>query len=165
MEAEFSVSEAIIERQVQAGLTQSDKETHMANMPDVTFVMKNGTEYQHKGRISSLTGVVDAATGSLSCKATFPNPEGHLYSGVQGTVVLPFSQKDVMVVPLTSVVRIQDRSLVYKVQPDSTATAVTVTTTNTGNGKDVIINSGLAVGDKIVTIGANNVQEGQKVLF
>ena len=165
MEAEFSVSEAIIERQVQAGLTQSDKESHMANMPDVTFVMKNGTEYQHKGRISSLTGVVDAATGSLSCKATFPNPEGHLYSGVQGTVVLPFSQKDVMVVPLTSVVRIQDRSLVYKVQPDSTATAVTVTTTNTGNGKDVIINSGLAVGDKIVTIGANNVQEGQKVLF
>ena len=165
MEAEFSVSEAIIERQVQAGLTQSDKETHMANMPDVTFVMKNGTEYQHKGRISSLTGVVDAATGSLSCKATFPNPEGHLYSGVQGTVVLPFSQKDVMVVPLTSVVRIQDRSLVYKVQPDSTATAVTVTTTNTGNGKDVIINSGLSVGDKIVTIGANNVQEGQKVLF
>ena len=165
MEAEFSVSEAIIERQVQAGLTQSDKETHMANMPDVTFVMKNGTEYQHKGRISSLTGVVDAATGSLSCKATFPNPEGHLYSGVQGTVVLPFSQKDVMVVPLTSVVRIQDRSLVSKVQPDSTATAVTVTTTNTGNGKDVIINSGLAVGDKIVTIGANNVQEGQKVLF
>ena len=165
MDAEFAVSESIIERQVQAGVTQSEKEKHIANLPDVTFVMKNGTEYQHKGRITSLTGIVDAATGSLACKASFPNPEGHLFSGVQGTVVIPFAQKDVMVIPLTAVVRIQDRSLVYKVQPDSTATAVTVTTTNTGNGKDVIVNEGLAVGDKIVTVGANNVQEGQKVLF
>jgi membrane fusion protein (multidrug efflux system) len=40
-----------------------------------------------------------------------------------------------------------------------------VTTTDTGNGEDVIVTSGLNVGDKIVTIGANNVQEGQKVLF
>ena len=165
MDAEFSVTEAIIEAQVQSGLTQSDKAKHIAALPDVTFVMKNGTEYPHKGRITSLTGVVDASTGSLACKASFPNPEGHLFSGVQGTVVLPFSQKDVMVIPLSAVVRLQDKSLVYKVKADSTATAVTVTTTNTGNGKDVIVTSGLNVGDKIVTVGANNVQEGQKVLF
>ena len=165
MDAEFSVTEAIIEAQVQSGLTQSDKAKHIAALPDVTFVMKNGTEYPHKGRITSLTGVVDAATGSLGAKASFPNPEGHLFSGVQGTVVLPFSQKDVMVIPLSAVVRLQDKSLVYKVKADSTATAVTVTTTNTGNGKDVIVTSGLNVGDKIVTVGANNVQEGQKVLF
>ena len=165
MDAEFSVTEAIIEAQVQSGLTQSDKAKHIAALPDVTFVMKNGTEYPHKGRITSLTGVVDASTGSLACKASFPNPEGHLFSGVQGTVVLPFSQKDVMVIPLSAVVRLQDKSLVYKVKADSTATAVTVTTTNTGNGKDVIVTSGLNVGDKVVTVGANNVQEGQKVLF
>lgn len=165
MDAEFSVTEAIIETQVQAGMKAGDKEKHIASLPDVTFVMKNGTEYPHKGRITSLTGVVDAATGSLGAKASFPNPDGHLFSGVQGTVVLPLSQKDVMVIPLNAVVRLQDKSLVYKVKADSTATAVTVTTTNMGNGKDVIVTSGLKVGDKIVTVGANNVQEGQKVLF
>lgn len=165
MDAEFSVTEAIIEAQVSAGLTQSDKAKHIAALPDVTFVMKTGTEYPHKGRITSLTGVVDASTGSLGVKASFPNPDGHLFSGVQGTVVLPIEQKDVMVIPQTAVVRLQDKSLIYKVQPDSTATAITVTTTNVGNGKDVIVTSGLNVGDKIVTVGANNVQEGQKVLF
>ena len=165
MDAEFSVTEAIIEAQVSAGLTQSDKAKHIAALPDVTFVMKNGTEYPHKGRITSLTGVVDASTGSLGAKASFPNPDGHLFSGVQGTVVLPIEQKDVMVIPQTAVVRLQDKSLIYKVQPDSTATAITVTTTSVGNGKDVIVTSGLNVGDKIVTVGANNVQEGQKVLF
>lgn len=165
MDAEFSVTEAIIEAQVQSGLTQNDKAKHMAALPDVTFVMKNGTEYPHKGRITSLTGVVDVATGSLGAKALFPNPDGHLFSGIQGTVVLPFQRKDVMVIPQVAVVRLQDRSLVYKVQPDNTATAITVTTQDVGNGQDFIVTSGLNVGDKIVTIGANNVQEGQQVIF
>ncbi len=165
MDAEFSVTEALVEASVSAGLTQEDKAKHMAELPEVTFVMKNGTEYPHKGRISSLTGVVDAATGSLGAKASFPNPDGHLFSGVQGTVVLPFARKDVIVIPQTAVVKLQDKQQVYKVKTDSTATAVTVTTADTGNGKDVIVTSGLNVGDKIVTIGANNVQEGQKVLF
>ena len=137
----------------------------MANLPDVTFVMKNGTEYPIKGRISTLTGVVNATTGSLACKATFPNPDGILYSGIQGTVVIPYSHHDVMVIPQAAVVRLQDKSLVYKVKADSTATAITVITTDVGNGKDVIVTDGLNVGDRIVTVGANNVQEGQRVLY
>ncbi len=165
MTAEFSVTEAVIEEMVQEGIKDFDKEKYIANLPDVTFIMKNGTEYPYKGRITSLTGVVDAATGSLASKATFPNPEGHLYSGIQGTIVIPVAEKNVMVVPQNAVVRLQDQSLVYKVQKDSTATAVTVTTAPTGNGKDVIILTGLKVGDKIVTEGANNVQEGERVLF
>ena len=70
-----------------------------------------------------------------------------------------------MVVPQTAVVRLQDKALVYKVMPDSTAKAITVTTTDAGNGKDVIIKTGLGEGDCIVSVGANNVQEGQKVVF
>ena len=165
MDAEFSVPEGIIEESVQAGATKDDKAKYIAALPDVTFVMKNGTEYPHKGRVTSLTGVVDAATGSLGAKASFPNPDGHLFSGIQGTLVLPLSEKDVIVIPQNAVVKLQDKQFVYKVNPDSTATAVTVTTANSGNGQDVIVMSGLNVGDKIVTVGANNVQEGQQVLF
>ena len=165
MDAEFSVTEALVEHIVQSGMSTADVDKYIANLPDVTFVMKNGTEYPHKGRITSMTGVVNATTGSLLCKASFPNPDGHLYSGIQGTVVLPYSEKSVIVVPQNAVVRLQDKSLVYKVQADSTATGVDVTLEDVGNGKDYIVTSGLNVGDQIVTIGANNVQEGQKVLF
>ena len=165
MEAEFSLSESVLEAGLSSGYTQTDKTRNIASLPDVKFVMKNGTEYPIKGRISTLTGVVNATTGSLACKATFPNPDGVLYSGIQGTVVLPYSHHDVMVIPQTAVVRLQDKSLVYKVKADSTATAVTVMTADAGNGKDVIVTEGLNVGDRIVTVGANNVQEGQRVLF
>ena len=165
MEAEFSLPESVLEAGLTSGYTQTDKAKNMANLPDVTFIMKNGTEYPIKGRISTLTGVVNATTGSLACKAIFPNPNGVLYSGIQGTVVLPYSHNDVMVIPQAAVVRLQDKSLVYKVKADSTATAVTVIITDVGNGKDVIVNEGLNPGDRIVTVGANNLQEGQRVLF
>ena len=165
MEAWFSINEAIIEAAVKGGNSQADINKYLAALPDVTFMMKNGTEYPHKGRISSLTGIVDAATGSLSCKATFPNPEGILFSGIQGTIVIPFSESDLIVIPQNAVVRLQDKSLVYKVKPDSTATAVNVTIEDAGNGKEFIVTSGLNTGDRIVTTGANNVMEGQQVLF
>ena len=164
MDAEFSIPESFLEMSFAKGY-DGNIEKALKQMPDVTFVMKSGTEYIHKGRISSMTGVVNTATGSVACKATFPNPEGMLYSGIQGTVVLPVDKKGVIVIPQNAVVRLQDKSLVYKVKADSTATAVTVTTESAASGQELIVTSGLNVGDKIVTEGANNVQEGQKVLF
>ena len=164
MSAEFSLPEIVLEWAVAEGINFNVEESLM-KMPEVTFVMKSGTEYKHKGHISSATGVVNATTGTIACKATFPNPDGQLYSGIQGTVVIPSAEKDVIVVPQVAVVKLQNKQQVYKVQPDSTATAIEVTTEDIGNGQDFIVTSGLNVGDKIVTIGANNVQEGQRVLF
>ena len=165
MYAEFSVTEAIVEAMVKEGMNANEVEKYIANLPPATFVMKNGTEYPHKGRVVSLTGVVNAETGSLTAKVSFPNPDGHLYSGIQGTIVMPFAEKSVIVVPQYAVVRLQDKAQVFKVKADSTATAIDVTTEDTGNGKDFIVTSGLNEGDQIVTTGANNVTEGQKVLF
>lgn len=160
MFAEFSVSESILEERA----TAKDNST-LADFPDVTFLYKSGTEYPVKGRMTSITGMVDKMTGALSCKATFPNPDGALYSGIQGTVVIPIEIKDVMVVPQNAVVRLQDKSLVYKVAPDSCAYSVIVTTENFSSERDLVVTSGLEVGDVIVTEGANNVVEGQRVLF
>ncbi len=165
MYAEFSVTEAIVEAMVKEGMKAADVDKYIASLPLATFVMKNGTEYPHKGRVVSLTGVVNAETGSLTAKVSFPNPDGHLYSGIQGTIVMPFAEKSVIVVPQYAVVRLQDKAQVFKVKADSTATAIEVTTEDTGNGKDFIVTSGLNEGDQIVTTGANNVTEGQKVLF
>ncbi len=165
MFAEFSVTEAIVEAMVKEGMNIDQVNSYISKLPEASFIMKNGTVYPHKGRVVSLTGVVNAATGSLTCKVSFPNPEGHLYSGIQGSVLMPFKEKDVIVIPQYAVVRLQDKSQVFKVKADSTATAVDVTVEDTGNGKDFIVTSGLKKGDKIVANGANNVTEGQKVLF
>ena len=64
MYAEFSVTEAIVEAMVKEGMKANEVEKYIANLPPATFVMKNGTEYPHKGRVVSLTGVVNSETGS-----------------------------------------------------------------------------------------------------
>ena len=44
MDAEISLTESIIEAMVQEGMKLADKEKYLANLPDATFIMKNGTE-------------------------------------------------------------------------------------------------------------------------
>lgn len=163
MHAEFSVSESILEERAQAEV--KDNNALLAAMPDVTFLFKNGAEYPLKGRITSITGTVDRTTGTLTCKATFPNPDGGLYSGVQGTVVIPYDVQQVIVVPQNAVVRLQDKSLVYKVAADSCAYSAIVKTVNISSERNLVVFDGLEVGDVIVTEGANNLTEGQRVLF
>lgn len=160
MYAEFSVNESVLEERA-----NGDVDGSLENFPDVTFFFKSGTEYAKKGRITSITGTVDRTTGALTCKATFPNPNGVLYSGIQGTVVIPFDVKDVIVVPQNAVVRLQSKSLVYKVAADSCAYSTIVETVGIGSERDLVVTNGLEVGDVIVTEGSNNLVEGQKVLF
>ena len=163
MYAEFSVSESILAERTEEEAKNSEK--MLAAMPDVSFLFKNGDAYSMKGRITSITGTVDRTTGALTCKATFPNPNGVLYSGVQGTVVIPIEIKDVMVVPQNAIVKLQNKSLAYKVGADSCVTSVIVKTANISSERDLVVTEGLEVGDVIVTIGANNLVEGQRVLF
>ena len=164
MDAEFSLPETILSMMLSEGFT-TDPSVLAKLSPEIGFIMKNGTEYDHKGKITRATGVVNASTGTISLKATFPNPKGQLYSGMQGNIVIPLKEQGVMVIPQEAVVKLQDKQQVYKVQPDSTATAIEVTTQDIYDGEHYIALTGLSEGDQIVTVGANNLHEGQKVLF
>ena len=164
MDAEFSLPERILSMMLSEGFNTDP--SYLAKMsPEIGFIMKNGTEYDQKGKITRATGVVNASTGTISLKATFPNPKGQLYSGMQGNIVIPLKEEAVMVIPQEAVVKLQDKQQVYKVQPDSTVTSVEVTTQDIFDGEHYIALTGLNEGDRIVTVGANNLHEGQKVLF
>ena len=164
MDAEFSLPETILSMMLSEGFSMDPNALSKYSL-EVSFVMKNGTEYEQKGKITRATGVVNASTGTISLKATFPNPKGLLYSGMQGSVVIPIHEDSVMVIPQEAVVKLQDKQQVYKVKPDSTVTSVEVTTQDIYDGVHYIALTGLNEGDKIVTVGANNLHEGQKVLF
>lgn len=133
-------------------------------LPEVKLRLKDGTLYERKGHIMNTTGTVDSRTGTITVEAEFPNPDGLLRSGTQGSVVIPFSIADVIVIPSTAVVRLQDKSMVYKVGKDSLATG-TIVEVQEVNGKDFLVHSGLKPGDVIVAKGASNVQEKQRVIY
>ncbi|MDO5342036.1 MAG: efflux RND transporter periplasmic adaptor subunit [Bacteroidia bacterium] len=132
-------------------------------LPPVDLKLKDGSMYGHKGRITSMSGVVDKQTGSIVCEARFPNPDGKLLSGQNGTIVITFMYEDVIIIPMTAVVLIQDKKLVYKVGADGCATATLIEVAPENTGKNYIVTGGLTVGDEIVASGAVTVQDGMKV--
>lgn len=162
MEVSFSLTESQIHAIVNE-LGSLDQVIKIA--PPLTLRFKEGMEYSEKGRITSFSGMVDQRTGSVTCYVTFPNPKGELFSGMQGTIVMPIEWEDVMLVPLTAIVRIQDKALVYKVGADSLATSAIVEIEELGDGERAAILSGAEVGETIVAKGAANVHDNDRVIW
>ena len=162
MEASFSLTES----QIHALVAESGSLDKLAKMaPPMTLRFKDGKEYKHKGHITSFSGMVDQSTGSVTSYVMFPNPDGELFSGMQGSVVMPVEWTDVMLVPLTAIVRIQNKVLVYKVSADSLATSAIIEIEELGDGQRAVVLSGAEVGEKIVAKGAANVHENDRVLW
>lgn len=163
IKAQFSISEN--DMISFASETNESLDVLLKKLPSVKLKLKDGTMYNREGRITTYSGAVDRATGAVTCTAMFPNPDGVLFSGAQGTVIYPYKASNVVVIPESALVRLQDKTLVYKVGADSCATGTIITYASTGNGKDVVVLSGLQQGDCIVGTGANNVREKQQVIF
>lgn len=161
MKATFSVPESLIKQTVDEYGRDAD---FISSLPDVTLFFKDGSEYAHKGRVAQISGVVDKITGSVSCDVFFPNPDGVLFSGIQGNVQMMFPYEDVIIAPMSSMVRVQDKAYVYRVK-DNCAESVIVEFEDLRNGKDVALWDGVQPGDVIVASGANTLYEGQQVIF
>lgn len=138
-------------------------EAAIGAMPDVKLLLVDGSEYPYKGKVESVSGVVDRSTGTVQVRAVFDNPEKLLHSGSTGTVVIPTTYKDQIVVPVTATVQMQDKFKVYLVDKDNIAHEQLVTTEPLSNGKEYVIKDGLKVGDVIVAEGAGMLRDGQDI--
>lgn len=132
------------------------------NMPDVQLQLNDGSMYDQKGRVESISGVIDTSTGSVSLRAAFPNPNGLLHSGGSGNVVLTNTFKGCIVVPQAATFEIQDKVFAYKVQ-DGKAVAAPLSVETISNGQEYIVKSGLVPGDVIVTEGVGLMREGTPI--
>ena len=130
--------------------------------PSVSLLLSNGKAYGQEGRIDAMSGTVDEQTGAVTLRATFPNPSRLLHNGGMATVVVPTHRSSCIVVPQSATYELQNRSFVYKVVDGRTkATAVELFRLN--NGREYIVEQGLAAGDTIVAEGAGLLKEGVPV--
>lgn len=134
----------------------------IAGMDSVSLVLSDGGLYGRKGRVGSISGVINRSTGSVSLRADFPNPDRLLHSGATGNVRMIAEYKDVMLIPQSATMSLQDKTIVYKVV-DGKAVATPVTVNPGNNGRDYIVESGLAVGDVIIAEGAGLVRDGMTI--
>ena len=58
-------------------------------LPKLKLQLKNGQTYKYEGVVTEIGGIVDGKTGTVICKATFPNPDDELRSGLSATLIFP----------------------------------------------------------------------------
>lgn len=131
-------------------------------MPEVELRLSDGTMYSEKGRISAVSGIVTAATGTVTLRADFPNPQRQLRDGGNATVILPTTSANAIVIPQEATYELQDRTFVYKVV-DGKAQSTPVTLFRLNNGTEYVVETGLSAGDVIIAEGAGLVKEGAAV--
>ena len=69
--------------------------------------------------------------------------------------------ENVITIPQTATVEIQDKKFVYVLQPDNTVKYTEIKIFNLDNGKEYLVTSGLNPGDKIVIEGVQSLKDGQ----
>ena len=135
------------------------------NMPPIELQLNDGSVYKEKGKIESISGIIDRQTGTVSVRSAFPNENRLLLSGGIGNIIIPHKEDKAIVIPQNATYEIQDKIIAYKVNKDGTVSATELAVEKLNNGNDYIIRSGLTVGDLIVTEGVGLLQDGMKINF
>ena len=145
------------------GLKDVDGQPVGNRLPKLRLQLKNGHIYYHEGVVTEIGGIVDRRTGTVICKATFPNPNDELRSGLSATLIFPTKMDSVYRVPQAAAVRLQNQLMFYRVKKDGTAEGVICEAIPSNSGNHYYIKSGLKEGDEVVVKGAHKLSNGMKV--
>lgn len=151
MEAMFSFNEKDVLQMTDNG--SRSLQAALQAMPEVTLQLANGTIYPEKGKIVSVSGVINSATGSASVKAIFPNKDGMLHSGNTGEILIPQTNANAIQIPQKATYEVQDMKFVYVVDKDNMLHSVPVQISQLNDGQNYIVTSGLEPGQTIVIEG------------
>ena len=134
----------------------------LQKMDGVELMLSDGGLYNQKGRVASISGVINRTTGSVQLRADFPNPDRLLHSGASGNILMKNKFNHVIIIPQSATVTMQDKLIVYRVvKGKAVSTQITVSPYN--DGRTYIVQDGLSSGDEIVADGAGMVQEGMSI--
>lgn len=141
---------------------ESSMDEFIKNLPPVTLLLNNGKEYTENGRLESVSGVINRATGSVSMRAAFPNKNRVLISGASGNISIPRSFKGVLVVPKMATIEIQDKLFVYKVE-NGIARQARIDVSANSTTDSYVVTGGLEDGCEIVVEGVALIHDGDVV--
>lgn len=115
-----------------------------------------------KGELTFIDNAIDATTGTLKLKASFPNDDRRLWPGQFTSIHMTLSSPDVLVVPTAAVQNDQKGQHVFVIKSDQTAELRTVVIERS-NETDAVVTSGLNEGETVVVEGQLRVLPGKPV--
>ncbi len=130
----------------------------------VTALSRTDSTPIAEGVLKVIDNSIDTSTATFKLKSEFPNADRRLWPGEFVNVRLAVrTVKGGIVVPATGVQQGPDGEYAWVVQGDSTARMQPVATAGTVDGGGVLVASGLAAGDRVITEGQFRLKTGIKV--
>jgi len=138
------------------GETLKDK---LKQLPSVSLLLADNSIYAKQGKVDMIDGQFDKTTGAITLRASFANPQGLLRSGNTGKVRLSLQHKDVLIVPQSATIELQDKVFVFAVADSNKVKKQAITIVGK-SGDNYLVKDGIKAGDQIVLSGFDHLQEG-----
>lgn len=159
-EREFlRLSRELSARRSQQGEKPSGEETRNS----VELILADGSLHDHLGKVVATDAAMNPQTGTFMLEADFPNPDAIVIAGQFARVRIVIDVlKDALLIPQRSISELQGTFRVFVVGDDG---AVKLTAVELGPqvGPMVVIESGLAAGEKVAVEGLLRLREGMMV--
>lgn len=149
-----------LRRALEAGRLQ---QAPTVEMP-VSLVLEDGTEYAQPGKLAFSEVSVDPATGSVTLRAVFPNPDGILLPGMYVRARLEQAvAHDAILIPHAGLTRdARGQAIVMVVGGDDTVEARSIKAERS-IGDQWVVTEGLGAGERIIVEGLQKVRPGARV--
>lgn len=141
----------------------SSIKSKLSNIPPVTLLLADGATYNHQGKVETINGLINTATGSANFRAAFVNPQGLLRSGSSATVRIPTQVKSAIIIPQNVTYELQDKRFAYVVDDHNKIKNVAITVNDNAPGQFFIVTSGLKGGDKVVIESVSNLKDDTEI--
>jgi membrane fusion protein (multidrug efflux system) len=142
------------------GATAAEK---LKSTPEVTLILVDDSEYDQKGKITTMSGLMNPTTGTTEFRADFKNPQGLLRSGSSGIIRLPILQSNVIILPQKAVFEIQGKQIVYVVGKGNKVKSRIIETNGTSE-LNYIVTNGLSIDDMVVVEGASKLKDNEEII-
>ncbi|SEB25639.1 efflux RND transporter periplasmic adaptor subunit [Variovorax sp. YR216] len=126
--------------------------------------LEDGTDYVHAGTLQFSEVAVDEATGSVTLRAQFPNPEGTLLPGMYVRAVLDQAvDPKAILAPQQGITRDPKGNATAMVVDAQGQVEVRQVTAERAVGDKWLVTQGLADGDRLIVEGTSKVRSGARV--
>ncbi|HVF61601.1 MAG TPA: efflux RND transporter periplasmic adaptor subunit [Thermoanaerobaculia bacterium] len=158
----FSASDQVLS-ELRRAVAAKEVVSPATNQLEVELVVGDDSVHPEHGRVNFSDSLIDSATGSVELRAELPNAAGDLIPGQFVRVrLLGIERPNAILVPQRAVQQGQEGKFVYVVGADGKAAPRPITVGD-WLGRDWIVESGLAAGDRVIVDGALKVAPGAPV--
>jgi len=131
----------------------------------VTVMLGEGNQiaYPHEGSLKFSEVTIDETTGSITLRATVPNPDNVLMSGLFVRASLDMGKTTAVLVPQRATTRNPDGSIGVWVVGDNNKAEQRIIKVGDAYEDQWIVKSGLKPGESVIVEGYQKVQPGAEV--